>query len=131
MNTKNNQTTTQPTAQELKKLYAVKTRYGDIGKITEYVIIKETPKTYIATRATDPTARWSQRTVKKADPQVYDDYFCVGYYEALLYKKQILEKRIAGNEREIAEKLAENEKHRAAIEATAAEIEKLNGGINQ
>lgn len=121
-----NQTTTM---QELKRLYAVKTRYSDIGKITEYVVIKETPKTYTAALADDPTGRWGKRTVKKADPQVYDDYFCVGYYEALIYKKKILETRIANNERSIVEMTKANEKHRATIAATEAEIQKLNGGI--
>lgn len=120
-----NQTTA---TQETKKLYAVKTRYGDIGKITEYVVIKETPKTYTAAPADDPSGRWCKRTVKKADPQVYDDYFCVGYHEALIYKKKILEGRIANNERRIVEMTAENEKHRSNIAATEAEIQKINGG---
>lgn len=127
MNTKNNQTTASEST-DRKKLYAVKTRYSDIGKITEYVVIKETPKTYIAAPADNPTGRWGQRTVKKADPQVYDDYFCVGYYEALLYKKKILEMRIVANQKDIEQKLAANTKYDAMIGNTLAEIMCLSEG---
>lgn len=128
----NNQTTTPQQAQEIKKLYAVAMRYYGIGEITEYAVVKETPKTYAVEPLedfTNPFNRWRRANiVKKSDMEIYDKHFCESYAAALAYKKGMLENLIASNEKRIAEMTAKNEKYRATIEATAAELQQLNGG---
>lgn len=128
----NNQTTTPQQAQEIKKLYAVAMRYYGIGEITEYAVVKETPKTYAVEPLedfTNPLNRWHRANiVKKSDMEIYDKHFCESYAAALAYKKEMLETLIASNEKRIAEMTAKNEKYRATIEATAAELQQLNGG---
>lgn len=128
----NNQTTTPQQAQEIKKLYAVAMRYYGIGEITEYAVVKETPKTYAVEPLedfTNPLNRWHRANIiKKSDMEIYDKYFCESYAAALAYKKEMLENLIASNEKRIAEMTAKNEKYRATIEATAAELQQLNGG---
>lgn len=119
--------------QELKRLYAVQKRWYDIGAISEYVVVKETEKTYVVAEARDVgkpnfPSRFGTNTVKKSDMEIYDKHYCESYAAALAYKKQLLENRIASNERRIVDMTAENEKHRATIAATEAEIQKLNGG---
>lgn len=128
----NNQTTTPQQAQEIKKLYAVAMRYCGIGEITEYAVVKETPKTYAVEPLedfTNPLNRWHRANIiKKSDMEIYDKHFCESYAAALAYKKEMLENLIASNEKRIAEMTAKNEKYRATIEATAAELQQLNGG---
>lgn len=120
----NNQTET-PT-QELKKLYAVQKRWYGIGAITEYVVVKETPKTYVVAHLADiGKPRYNTNIVKKSDMEIYDNHYCESYAAALAYKKQMLENYIASNERRIVELTNENKKHRAAIEATAAELQAI------
>lgn len=128
----NNQTTTPQQAQEIKKLYAVAIRYYGIGEITEYAVVKETPKTYAVEPLedfTNPLNRWHRTNiVKKSDMEIYDKHFCESYAAALAYKKEMLENCIASNEKRIAEMTAKNEKYRATIEATSAELQQLNDG---
>ena len=122
----NNQTTTVP--QDVKHLYAVQMRYYDIGKITEYIVIKETPKTYVVTDGRSPVILRGEHIVKKSDMEIYGKYFCESYAAALAYKKELLEKRIADNEHNITEAHKANERYRSMIEATAAELQALEGG---
>lgn len=119
--------------QELKRLYAVQKRWYTVGTISEYAVVKETEKTYVVTEASNigkPNfgSRFNTNTVKKSDMEIYDKHYCESYAAALAYKKQLLENYIASNERRIADMTAENEKNRAAIAETEAEIQKLNGG---
>lgn len=121
-----NQTTTTP--QDVKHLYAVQMRYCDIGAIIEYIVIKETPKTYVVTDRLTPVILRDEHIVKKSDMEIYGEHFCESYAAALAYKLSLLKMRIAGNEYSIAQKQKENEKHRASIEATTAELQALEGG---
>lgn len=121
-----NQTTTNP--QDVKHIYAVQKSYYDIGKITEYIVIKETPKTYVVTDTLDPTRWRNENIVKKSDMEIYNKHFCESYAAALAYKKELLERRIADNERDIAEAHKANERYRSMIETTAAELQALEGG---
>ncbi len=78
---------------------------------------------------TNPLNRWHRTNiVKKSDMEIYDKHFCESYTAALAYKKEMLENCIAGNEKRIAEMTAKNEKYRATIEATSAELQQLNDG---
>lgn len=122
----NNQTTT--TSQDVKHLYAVQIRYYDIGAITEYIVIKETPKTYVVTDRLYPTIIREENIVKKSDMKIYDKHFCESYAEALAYKKELLERLIADNERNITKAHEANERYRSMIEATTAELQALEGG---
>ena len=121
-----NQTTTTP--QDVKHLYAVQMRYYDVGTITEYIVTKETPKTYVVTDRLTPVILRDEHVVKKSDMEIYDKHFCENYTAALAYKKELLEKRITDNERNIAQRQKEIEKYRADIEATAAELQTIEGG---
>ena len=89
----------QQQAQEIKKLYAVAMRYYGIGEITEYAVVKETPKTYAVEPLedfTNPLNRWHRANiVKKSDMEIYDKHFCESYAAALAYKKEMLETLIA------------------------------------
>ena len=114
--------------QEVKRLYAVTLHYYKIGEITEYFVVKETPKTYVVTDDPKMTAKWWQNTVKKSDMEVSDRHFCESYEEALVFKKDILTAHIAKNERRIVELTKENDRCRTEIKAAEDGLLTLRGG---
>lgn len=122
---------TQQAAQEARRLYAVATRWYDIGKITEYFVVKETPKTYVVTDEPTSTSKWRhENVVKKSDMEIYDKHFCESYEAALVFKKDILAAKIESNERKIAELVKDNDRYRVAIIATNDGLLTLRGGGN-
>ena len=124
-----NQTNTQQAVQEVKRLYAVTIRWYDVGKITEYFVVKETPKTYVVTDDPTPTAKWRYgNTVKKSDMEVSDKHFCESYEAALVFKKDMLTRRIENNERRIAELTKDNDRYRTEIKAAEDGLLTLQGG---
>lgn len=119
---------------EFEKLFAVANQYMyNLGEITEYTVVKETPKTYIVEKTSDitnPRGGWhNQNIVKKADMEVYDKHFCKSYAEALEYKMIMLETRIENNKKNIAEMTAKNAEYRAVINQTNIELQKLYEGV--
>lgn len=115
---------------EFEKLFAVQMRWYGIGEITEYTVVKETAKTYIVARSDEvEKSRCATNIVKKSDMEIYDKHFCKSYAEALEYRIFMLEKRIEGNERNIAEMTAKNATYRAIIDKTNAELQKLYEGV--
>lgn len=120
----NNQTKTQ------KSLFAVQTRWGNIGTIREYVVIKETPKTYVVTLSDNANSLWHTRnTVNKSDMQIGDRHYCESYVAALIYKKQLLQRNIESYQKRIAEMKSEIERYAVMIKETDDELaEKAKGG---
>lgn len=113
---------------EFEKLYAVTIRHYDIGAITEYTVIKDTPKMYTVQK-TDSHGWKTEYAVKKSSMEVYNYHFCKSYAEALEYKIAMLESRIESNERSIAEMTAKNASYRAIIDKTDAELRQLYKGV--
>ena len=122
----NNQTKTQ------KSLFAVQTRWGNIGTIREYIVVKETPKTYVVTLPETINSSWCTRnTVNKSDMQIYDRHYCESYAEALVYKKQLLQKSIESYTRRITEMQSEIERYTVMIKETDDELAKQPKGGGQ
>ncbi len=98
----NNQTTPTDAA---KRLYGVNTSWR-LGTIVEYIVVKETEKTYSVKH--NPQERGAT-VVRKATMEVYDLHFCESYDAALAYVKQLYEKKIKNNTARIASLQKENE----------------------
>lgn len=106
-----------------KSLFAVQTRWGNIGTIREYIVIKETPKTYVVTLPeTINSLRCNCNTVHKSDMQIYDRHYCESYVEALVYKKQLLQKSIESYTRRITEMQSEIERYTVMIKETDSKL---------
>ena len=84
---------------ENKILYGVGKVYGETGEIVEFIVVKETPKTYIVKAKTGFYRDW-ERTVKKSDMSVgsVNPYTLVqSYSDAVELAKAFLHKRIEIN----------------------------------
>ena len=112
-----NQTTTTDAA---KRLYGVNTSWR-LGTIVEYIVEKETPKTYSVKH--DPKQR-ATTVVRKSTMEVYDLHFCESYDAAIAYVKQLYEKRIEGNYARIASLQKDNE----ALAALLKDLPTTTGG---
>ena len=83
-------------------LYGVGTSHDEVGKIFEYIVVKETPKTYIV-KAKSGWDNW-ERTVRKSDMNVASYYprkLVKTYPEAIELAKQYIRELIEYNNREI------------------------------
>ena len=85
-------------------LYGVAKMYSELGKIVEYIVVKETPKTYIVKeRINSDWGNW-ERTVRKSDMTVgscYPRKLVKTYPEAIELAKQFIRERIDINYKEI------------------------------
>lgn len=114
----NNQTTTTDAA---KRLYGVNKSWR-LGTIVEYIVVKETPKTYAVKH--NPNERGAT-VVRKATMEVYDLHFCESYDAAIAYVKQLYEKRIESNNKRIAEMQKDND----ALAALLKDLPTVGGDV--
>ena len=105
-------------------LYGVSKGYSELGKIVEYIVVKETPKTYIVKEKEKIDWTSYERTVKKSSMEVGS--FCARklvktYSEAIELAKQFIRFRISTNNGKIESIKSDNVKF-------AEKLKELEGG---
>lgn len=108
-------------------LYGVSKGYSELGKIFEYIVVKETPKTYIVKkRESDGLGCW-ERTVKKSSMEVgsYCTHKLVKTYsEAIELAKQFIHSRISTNNEKIESIKTDNVKFAEKLKELEGDNEK-------
>lgn len=92
---------------EAKRLWGVNIwRYP--ATIVEYMVVKETPKTYTVVRC-DGGQQRTEHVVRKSTMEVYNLRFCESHDAAVAYVKQLYEEKIERNNIRIESMQKENE----------------------
>lgn len=103
-------------------LYALDTRWN-FGEIKEWLVEKETEKTYIIRRPNDrpfSNGKYHTNTIRKANMRIYDLIFFHSHEAALTKYKQMLADRIAtckNNIKGLEARIVEYEERLKSLEA--------------
>lgn len=107
---------------ENKILYGVGQGFSELGKIVEFLIVKETPKTFIVKEKCSTWSNW-ERTVKKSSMTVgsiYSYKLVNTYSEAIEFSKHCIQERIKS-------KIKSIENSKKEIEELTKKLKELEG----
>ena len=102
------------TTNQTQKLYGVETSW-EVGRITEYEIVKETEKTYIVRAIGEKAPYRGNHTVRKSEMAVYNVKLVANYPDAVELAMQTLRGRIERNNKKIENINADSDKCAALL----------------